>query len=139
MSIRRKKADVPVIIDCKSIVEKYVGIPYAEHGRTLEGLSCYGLAMSIYRDYGITLDELNEEKPGINLAAIIKSYHKDWIKTVTMHFLDLIILDVFNEIHVGIYLKSGEFIQSLDAGVVLCRLYDWKDKIRGIYRHKKLT
>jgi cell wall-associated NlpC family hydrolase len=43
-------------------VKKYIGIPFASNGRTMEGCDCYGLIrLVLQNEYGIYLPELSND------------------------------------------------------------------------------
>jgi len=129
----------------QKIISKYLGIPYKNNGRSMEGLDCWGLIKLIYKDMGYDLFDLEEgydmdwSKKGKNY--FIDNYHKDWTQYKTPKFLDVVLFkngkDIVN--HAGIFLDSNRFMHTCKAGTVISRLSDarWENKLEGFYRLKK--
>jgi len=121
-------------------IRKYVGCKYAPHGRNPEtGLDCYGLAICIYRDMGITLPDyvyINTEKE--TNKRVMESLES----TIPNEKLDepesgcIIEFNVLGEpSHIGIYIGNGDFIHaSRKTGVVVEKLFSWKKRVKGFYR-----
>jgi cell wall-associated NlpC family hydrolase len=57
-------------------VKKYIGVPFASNGRTVEGCDCYGLVRLVLRDeYGIGLPELSDDySDALNLRETAKLF-----------------------------------------------------------------
>lgn len=79
--------------------EKYVGCPYVEHGRDIDGIDCYGLVVAIFKSCGISLpDPLNNE---FELASLFETVNSPLPGDV-FHFKGE---DVD---HVGVVLSKGD-------------------------------
>jgi len=121
-------------------IRKYVGCKYAPHGRDPSiGLDCYGLAICIYGDMGITLpDPLYAETDQETNRRILESLES----TIPNEKIDrpepgcIIELNVLGEpSHIGVYVGNGDFIHSSrKSGVVVDKLHRWEKRIKGFYR-----
>jgi cell wall-associated NlpC family hydrolase len=60
-------------------VKKYIGIPFASNGRTLEGCDCYGLVrLVLQNEYGIYLPELSDDyENALNIAQTKELFDKN--------------------------------------------------------------
>jgi cell wall-associated NlpC family hydrolase len=126
-------------------VMKYVGIPYKNMGRGIDGLDCWGLIKLLYQDIlGFTLWDLSEEYPedwsfsGKDL--FMENYQKQWEKVEKPQMWDVVLFRVGGEIvnHAGVMLNQNTFIHCVKAGVVLNRISEksWKKSASGFYRYK---
>jgi probable lipoprotein NlpC len=126
------------------ITDKYLGVPYVHLGRTLEGLDCYGLILSIYKDAGIELFDLDTYPKDWSLKGgnhFIENYSKEWKQVYTPKFLDVVGFKssrgIFN--HAGVMLDANRFINTCRAGTVIQDLYGkWGGMVVGYYRNLKL-
>lgn len=130
------------------MIEKYLGVPYKHHGRTMEGLDCWGFLKLVYADLGFRLfdiEDLQYEKVwGLKGKDYFKdNYFHDWDRAQVPEVLDGVLFlnsrGVAN--HAGVALAGRRFIHCCRAGVVVSRLDDpsWKTKIEGFYRLKART
>lgn len=126
----------------------YVGIPFAEHGRTREGCDCWGLAMLITSEvFGNTLPDLQyqsvgdlEENHKLYLAA--GSLLPGWSeikKPIKMQSGDIVVLKVQAglPVHVGIVTEPGWFIHCWRGGNATCERMDspwWRSRIDSFWR-----
>jgi len=118
-------------------IGRYIGIPYKPHGRDMNGMDCYGLAISIFKERGINLPD-----PCYNDTATNKKIMESLEASIPNLQIDkpepfcIIEFNVLGEpSHIGIYLGSGEFIHSSrPIGVVIDKLYRWEKRIKGYYR-----
>lgn len=127
---------------------KYVGTPFKEKGRTLDGFDCWGLFKHIYANdhpgkiilpgYEEFYDTTNDRD---KLADVIfDETHKHWQSKDAGIEFDAIILRMRGvPMHVGIVTKPGHMLHcALGIGTVHER-YDgtrWKDKVLGFYRYE---
>lgn len=128
------------------LCKKYVGIPYAHHGRSSEGLDCWGLIVAAYKDFGIEVSDLdhydyNWFKKGEDYFTkkyYLENYHLNWKRVFDYWFMDLMMFENSYGIphHAGIYLSNNRFLQcALKVGVVISTLdQGWTRKLRGAYR-----
>ena len=126
----------------KYIIEKYLGVPYLHHGRTLTGGDCWSLVILINKDrYIDILDLENYEQDWARNGKnhFIENYYKNWEIVAQPKFLDVLLfknhLGVVS--HAGIYLSNGKFIHTHEkAGTVISRLAArWEQRLEGIYRY----
>lgn len=124
--------------DIKNL-RQYIGIPYEHHGRSGDGMDCYGITRFIYRN------ELNVELPDFEYVSMVKNeefdiIHNDqWVK-VPLEDLKTFDLMVFKNIsHVGqvaIYIGHDRAIfTGKKAGS--CIMHLSKERMRrllGVYR-----
>ena len=129
------------------IASKYIGIPFKEHGRDLDGLDCYGLILLFYKELGCKLDDYrykpNWFKEGYNL--FLENYYKYAERIPENQALipgDAILFRGFDKCptHIGVYLGNGKFIHCLrKVGVVVSRLNQepFESRIEGRFKLKK--
>lgn len=124
------------------IAKRYVGIPFKNHGRDLNGLDCYGLVVAIYRDHGIELFDIGEDY-NAKWSLRKKNYFfenqfREWFEVKAPQLLDVVAMKNCHGsmYHVGVYLGDGRFINTIQAGTVICWIHRWREKIQGFYRHK---
>lgn len=126
------------------IITKYLGIPYKNMGRDLEGLDCWGLVLCIYKDiYGIDLPDLENYEADWSYKGkdyIMDRYTKDWERVEKPQEFDIILMKNFKGIanHTGVMLNSKDFIQCTKAGVNLSKITHKKiaERLVGIFRYK---
>lgn len=132
------------------IITKYLGIPYKEKGRTIEGLDCLGLIIMIYRDLAQVeipdLEDYDMKLPLLKKKDYIEDNYKDyyikhWERVDTPSLLDIVLIKNGKNIpnHAGVVLDTETFIHCIKAGVVVSRLKDklWKNRITGYFRYKR--
>ena len=143
ISIHTDRAHICELED--SLVKKYLGIPYKMMGRDMNGLDCYGLIMSIYKDMGYDLFDISQNyNAGWSFEGknfFYENYYKEWDIVENPEPLDIVLfhngMGIAN--HGGVFLSTNKIIQSCQAGVVIARLYNQniKNRIEGFYRLRK--
>jgi cell wall-associated NlpC family hydrolase len=127
-----------------SAVEKQ--IPFLAHGRSYEGLDCWGLVWLAYKECkGIILRSGTEEYQPKDIydfdkiSRLISKYKPEWTPVEKGRAGDVILLRLTGRpIHVGLVLANGRMLH-IEKGINVCvERYSspvWKDRIVGIYRH----
>lgn len=125
---------------------KYLYVPFAEKGRTLEGCDCWGLVRLIYKnERGIELPSYDDLYADTNQKALIagvigENLETGWFEVETPQEFDIVILDMIGfPMHVGLVTKKDHMLHCLKGmGTVHENLTGarWKHKVRGYYRCK---
>ena len=141
----------------KKIIDKYMQVPYRHHGRTMDGLDCYGLIKCIKEEQGFSVYDINEEydenwvfSSGRNY--FIENYHRDWIRLDVCKPGDVVLfktkLRYYDESgavcvrsitnHGGVVISNQRFIHICKMGTLITELTNsrWVRKIDGFYRLK---
>lgn len=117
------------------LVKKYIGIPYKLHGRTFEGLDCYGFPILFEKELGHEMYDLyrdytdnNEKDLDNNIHNIV--YANKLKKTEIPIFGDILLFyDRKGRVcHMGVYLKNNDFIHCDCEGVRVSNLSKYKLK-----------
>lgn len=85
---------------------QFIGVPYKEDGKSLEGTDCCGLSCLFLKEQGIeikTEDYQNEIKELVHKGKIIYD-------TKEVRPLDLIFFEVEDQLHVGVYIGYDKFL-----------------------------
>jgi cell wall-associated NlpC family hydrolase len=136
----------------KDIINKYLGIPYKHRGRTLEGLDCYGLIISVYKDLGFELFDLEDYERNWSSKErnlFLLNYYRQWerLEAYKSNFDAVLFRAGEGGIpsmmvnHGGLVLSKRRFIHCCRQGTVVCRLDDaqWAGKIEGYYHLRVRT
>lgn len=133
------------------IVDKYVGIPFKDHGDTFEGCDCYGLVKLIYREeFGLLLPEVGDLYTSAyqryqvdnTLSAHI---NYDWCKKVPKEEqynpFDMLVFRIAGtDHHVGLYIREGfmlHVIEGSDSGVERYTGVRWSRQLHRVIRHRE--
>lgn len=126
----------------QDITKKYLGVPYKYKGRDLNGLDCWGLFISIYKDLDIQVDDFGidytEDWAISGKNYIEENAYLQWEEIDIPKVFDGVLLKSEESLgnHVGIVLSKGKFIHCCKAGTVISSLKAFKNKILGFYRFK---
>lgn len=111
-------------------INDLIGVPYKDHGRSLDGMDCYGLAIEVMRRYGYELRDVIYEDHALELA-------DENAPTLNITPIDapregaLIEMQYNNELHIGVCISKKEFIHMTRTG---CRInHIGSIPIRGLY------
>ncbi|NOR27614.1 MAG: hypothetical protein GQ540_03685 [Lutibacter sp.] len=120
-------------------LSKYIGIPFIDNGRTLEGCDCFGLVKLIYKEqFNIILpDYLYKDTNDIEAINDSLSVGKNMYEKVNSPLYGNLVL--FNIVgmpmHIGFCLGHGKFLHVSNKSKTSCkdRILRWKNKIEGFY------
>jgi cell wall-associated NlpC family hydrolase len=129
-----------------SWVEKYIGLPFEERGRSSSGCDCWGLVRLILREeMGIEVADFSEHYQSTGefkrVKFLIEKEAQQWkqIGADEVRLADLVLLR-FREypLHIGMALEPGLMIHTERGKEAVIERYDqlkWINKIVGFYRH----
>jgi len=126
---------------------KYVGIPYKEKGRDLNGIDCWGLLRLVYSE------EFNIELPSFvadyiendtqSIQELIAQYKEGWEPVDKPVPGCLVLFRVLGtESHVGIAVSTTHFLharQGQDSAVESFDSRAWANRIVGYYKYSEKT
>jgi len=129
---------------------KYIGIPFKDKGRTINGLDCWGLLCLIFKEqFNIEIPTFLDEYPTATnfpqIGKLIGDNIYTWIEIEQdiRKVGDVILLRLFGyPVHVGILVNKQQMIHVFKGtDTCLQRIYGtiWKKRIHGIYRHPNLA
>jgi cell wall-associated NlpC family hydrolase len=130
-------------------VDKYIGLPFVDGGRDLDGLDCWGLVSLIYKDV-LDLEIPNYEISALDTDKVCEamSWGRDndgWMEVAKGEYRpgDLVALamhlkypDMIN--HVGVYVGGGSFIHTQQkTGAIISPMYHilYEKRVKGVYRY----
>jgi len=94
---------------------KYIGIPYKDGGRDIDGLDCWGLVRLVYKnEYNIDLPSFNNEyiitdRERVN--ELFSQYREGWAIEDSPKEGNVVLLRLFGEeSHVGVLINSKQFL-----------------------------
>jgi cell wall-associated NlpC family hydrolase len=131
--------------------QKYVGAPFKDGGRTLEGFDCYGLLSGVYRN------EFHIEIPSYE-GAYVSAHERDeiaalledripadaWVPVTGVPRVgDAVVFRVLNQPwHVGVMVSPTEFlhVEAAQGTATIERLdsFRWARRRHAVYRHPRL-
>jgi len=129
---------------------KYIGIPFEDKGRTIDGLDCWGLLWLIFKEqFNIEIPTFLDEYPTATnfpqIGKLIGDNIYTWIEIERdiRKVGDVILLRLFGyPVHVGILVNKQQMIHVFKGtNTCLQRINSivWKKRIQGIYRHPNLA
>ena len=126
---------------------KYIGVPFAEKGRSMDGADCWGLVKMIYeQELGIELPSYLECYETTNdrdiLAEKISSERSEkWSNPATSKTHDVIILRMRGvPMHVGVVTKPGYMVHCAKGVGTAHERFDsmkWRTNVMGFARYDK--
>jgi len=126
---------------------KYIEIPFLEHGRTPDGVDCWGLVYLIYNlEYNIKLPSYKEGYETTNdlesICGLIDGERGAWYEYPlgSERIGDVILLSIGGvNRHVGIIVGDNYMLHIMHGTEVTLEIYTnlrWANRNAGIYRHE---
>jgi cell wall-associated NlpC family hydrolase len=129
-------------------VRRYIGLPFADHGRDWDGCDCYGLVRLVYREeWGIELPSLAGDYASAlereDVAALLSTGRPAWAMPVaTPAQGDVVVLRRGGEAkgqgsHLGIVLEPGLMLHIHRHTSAVCERFDgmiWRHRVEGYLR-----
>lgn len=130
--------ELDTITENRKIRERYLGTAYQHQGRNGDTYDCWGLIISIYKNYGIELFDIEKytENDIIEQQLFNKHYSDVWSRVDEPKLLDIVLLNNKNGIpfHAGVYLMNNQFIHATKIGVLVNRITP-NIPLNGFYRY----
>jgi cell wall-associated NlpC family hydrolase len=129
--------------------DRFVGIPYADKGRTIDGCDCWGLLRIVYRHFVIAelpsySDQYVTAEDRVALARLIANELDPWeeIEPGSERSLDAVLMREGRfPRHVGIVTEPGKLLHVSSDGIcsVIERYRDGqlKNRVVGFYRYNQ--
>lgn len=128
------------------MLDRYVGIPFLDRGRTFAGVDCWGLVRLVYRgELGVELPAYEslyrtvDERTGVELLELVERKRGAWQQVEAPETFDLVLLRIAGvPCHVGVALPGGRMIhcaRGADSRIESYRGPKWAPRVEGFYRH----
>jgi len=125
---------------------KFILVPFKPGGRDFSGADCWGLAMLVYKDFGIDLPDFRiacEESLKIDFA--VSEQRKTWARLAEPVAPCVVVIRMSNKYprvcnHLGVYVGAGKFVHTLKkqgSSVVRIDHPYFSQKIEGYYEFRK--
>ncbi len=122
---------------------KYVGIPYVEKGRDVNGVDCWGLVRLIYKDqYNIELPSFADEyipKDTSRISELVHQYNEGWDRATAPVEGAGVLFNIYGHAsHMGVMLDKVNFIHSIrgaDTSISRIDSPKWAKRIEGYYTY----
>jgi cell wall-associated NlpC family hydrolase len=126
--------------------EGYIGLPFQEHGRTRDGLDCWGLAILVYREQlGIHLPSYETDYSDTLAtqeisAIVVREKRRDWrpVPPGSERVGDIVLFRLHGAAsHVGIVIGGNRFLhvhQEIDSIHEDYGSLRWGKRVEGFWR-----
>ena len=124
-------------------IRDYIGIPYADKGRSRSGLDCYGLLqLWMSEQLGISIPDYLEvytsSSDRDSVAGAIAENKVGWTPVEDPEFGDALLFNILGApMHVGIKLDGNDFLhafQNCDSCIERLDGVAWSRRLVGAYR-----
>ena len=129
----------------------YIGLPFIEKGRALDGCDCWGLVTTVFAaERGITLPSYTEDYASIaerqEIAAAFQAAEAEPWRPVALGSERGFDVGLFRRgpiaAHVGIVVAPGKMLhaeEGHDSRIEDYRGGKWRTRLIGFYRHRELA
>ncbi len=121
---------------------KYIGIPYQLHGRTIQGADCWGLVRLVYSEqFNIELPSFDSTYTSIQDPEIERMLmsRESWSLSKDKNIGDVIVFNIMGSMsHVGVYLGDNKFLHAREGYSACIERLDtgsWKHRVEGFYKY----
>jgi hypothetical protein len=122
---------------------KYVGIPYKEKGRGLDGIDCWGLLRLVYsEEFKINLPSFvtdYTENDTLRIQELIAQYKEGWTQLEEPEEGCTVLFKILGtESHVGIAVSNTHFLHAREGQYSAIESFDsraWKNRIVGYFKY----
>lgn len=128
------------------MLSDYVGLPFAERGRSRAGIDCWGLVRLVYAErLGLDLPRLDEAYVSTadraTLQALVEEGRSAWreILPTEVRLLDLALMSNLGVPHIGIVAGPGLVLhveEGCDAALERLESARIARRLRGFFRHE---
>ena len=124
---------------------KYIGIPFLDKGRDIDGIDCWGLVRLVYKqEYNIDLPSFStdyEADDTERMKDLLAQYKEGWEKIDTPTEGCIVLFNILGvESHMGIAISSTHFLHARDRYDSAIESFDsvgWKNRITGFYKYSE--
>lgn len=128
---------------------KFIGIPFVDHGRDFKGCDCWGLVTLVYKsfnvdlpDFNISCDDTNKIIKQVSITSSIETMfeqiEKPQEKCLVLMSTDPLYKGAIN--HIGVYVGNGRFLHTFrktQSCIEKITHPFWKRKIKEFYIWKQ--
>lgn len=122
---------------------KYVGIPYKDNGRDLDGMDCWGLVRAVYNaEFNISLPSFVTDYSGSDrerIAELVAQYREGWQEVAEPQNGDIVLFRIMGlESHVGVITEYPYFLHAREGYSSSIERVDstqWSKRVVGVFRY----
>lgn len=124
---------------------KYIGIPFLDKGRDINGIDCWGLVRLVYKqEYNIDLPNFStdyETDDAERMRDLLAQYKEGWEKIDTPTEGCIVLFNILGvESHMGIAVSSTHFLHArdrYDSAIESFESVGWRNRITGFYKYSE--
>lgn len=124
---------------------KYIGIPFLDKGRDINGIDCWGLVRLVYKqEYHIDLPNFSsnyEADDSEQMKDLLAQYKEGWEKIDAPTEGCIVLFNILGvESHMGIAISSTHFLHARDRRDSAIESFEsvaWRNRITGFYKYSE--